>query len=139
MVRYEFRAFQTARLGIVYRPFIRVKLQHGPYSISEEFLVDAGADVTLIPLRIGKALCLPPPEAGEIFPLGGIGGVVPAVYRKVNMQIGNYHLEGRIAWAQSGNIPLLLGRVDVFDFFKITFDQTDRVTIFTRKKKAART
>jgi hypothetical protein len=138
MVRYKFRAFRTARLGIVYRPFIRVKLINGSYAIAKEFLVDAGADITLIPLHTEKALRLSPPQPGEIFPLGGIGGVVPTVYRTVKMQIGNYHLEARIAWAQSENIPLLLGRTDVFDFFKITFDQTDRVTIFTRKKKASR-
>jgi hypothetical protein len=91
----------------------------------------------MIPMRIGKALRLPPPQRGEIVPIGGIGGLLPTVYRKVMMEIGNYHLQARIAWAQSDKPPLLLGRTDVFDFFKITFDQTDRVTIFTRKKKAS--
>jgi hypothetical protein len=101
----------------------------------DEFLVDAGADITLIPMRIGSALRLPTAKPEEIFPLGGIGGVLPVVYRKVLMELGKYRLEARIAWAQSERPPLLLGRVDVFDFFKITFDQTDRMTTFIRKRK----
>jgi len=137
MVQYQFRSFQTKRLGLVYRPFAEATLKHGSRSITKEFLVDAGADITLIPMWIGKALQLPAPESGEMLSLGGLGGSVSTVHRTIIMEIDNYRFEARIAWAQSEEVPLLLGRFDVFDFFKITFDQTDRVTIFTRKKKAA--
>jgi hypothetical protein len=136
MVQFKFRPFPSAKLGLIYRPFAAVTLKYGSNSVTDQFLVDAGADITLIPTRIGMALNLPAPKRGEIFPLGGIGGFLPTVHRKVAMEIGNYRLEARIAWAQSERPPLLLGRVDVFDFFKITFDQTARMTTFIRKKKS---
>ena len=136
MVQFKFRPFLTDRLGLIYRPYATVTLRYGSHSVVDQFLVDAGADMTMIPMRIGNALRLPAPQPGEIIPLGGIGGFLPAVHRKVIMEIGNHRLEARIAWAQSERSPLLLGRVDVFDFFKITFDQTARVTTFIRKKKS---
>jgi len=123
----------------VYRPFATVMLRHESHFVMDDFIVDAGADITMIPLWIGNTLRLSHPQLAEIVPIGGIGRLLPIVYRKVLLEIGKYRLEARIAWSQSDETPLLLGRADVFDFFKITFDQTDRVTIFTRKKKAART
>jgi hypothetical protein len=114
-----------------------VTLKHGVCSFTKEFLVDASADITLIPMWVGKALQLPTPESGEMLALGGLGGFVSTVHRTILLEIGSYRFEAKIAWAQSEEVPLLLGRFDVFDFFKITFDQTDRVTIFTRKKKAS--
>ena len=104
----------------------------------DDFLVDAGADITMIPRWIGNTLRLSPPHPAEIVPIGGIGGLLPIVYRKVLLEIRKYRFEARIAWSQSNETPLLLGRADVFDFFKITFDQTDRVTTFIRKQKAPR-
>lgn len=138
MVQFKFRSFETQRLGRIYRPYAIVILKHESHFVMDDFIVDAGADITMIPRRIGNTLRLPPPQPGEIVPLGGIGGAISAVYRKVAMQVGEHRFEARIAWAQSDELPLLLGRHDVFDFFKITFGQTDRVTIFTRKKKAFR-
>jgi len=138
MVQFNFRPFKTQRLGLVYRPFATVTLRHESHFVMDDFIVDAGADLTMIPLWIGNTLRLSPPQRAEIVPIGGIGGFLPIVYRKVLLEIGNYRLEARIAWSQSDETPLLLGRFDVFDFLKITFDQTDRLTTFIRKQKASR-
>jgi len=134
MVQFEFRPFLTSRLGLVHRPYATVTLRYESHSVVDEFLVDAGADITLIPKRIGNILHLPVASRKEVFPLGG-RGFLPVVHREVVLEIGNYRLGVRIAWAQSERAPLLLGRTDVFDFFRITFDQTDRITTFIRKQK----
>jgi hypothetical protein len=93
-----------------------VTLKYGSHSVTDQFLVNAGADITLIPMRIGMALNLPAPKRGEIFPLGEIGGFLPTVHRKEGMEIGNYRLEARIAWAQLKDHLCCLG-VSMFSAF----------------------
>jgi hypothetical protein len=38
-----------------------------------------------------------------------------------------------VAWALEEDVPPLLGRSDLFDRFKVVFDQTERVIIFENK------
>ena len=91
--------------------------------------IDSGADVTLIPLSLGKLL------GWEIknevsSTLSGVSGNLPIVYRKCPMKIGDKTITVLIAWALKEDVPALLGRSDVFDNFVITFKQKEGVVLF---------
>jgi hypothetical protein len=100
--------------------------------IEETFLIDSGADITLIPHRAGVALRLPSVKDEELQPLGGIAGRLFVAYRQVEMAIGNHRFSCRIAWAQTDSVPFILGRFDVFDEFIVELRQKERVTFFEK-------
>jgi hypothetical protein len=93
--------------------------------------IDSGADITVISLRFGKALAFQQNPADKIFEIRGIaGGGVPYVIRNVNLLLDNKRFKIRLAWALIEEVPLLLGRMDIFLKFKITFDEKHELITF---------
>lgn len=95
--------------------------------------IDSGADVTLIPLSLGKLIGLKT-DGKRIEKIGGIKGSIPAIYYKVNLRIGGLELSAKIAWALIEEVPPLLGRTDIFDNFHITFKQDQGIIAFGTPK-----
>ena len=91
--------------------------------------IDSGADVTLIPLSLGKLLGLEI-DKNKIEEIGGIRGSVPVIYTKAALRIGENEMQAQVAWALIEEVPPLLGRTDIFDVFKVTFDQIKGVITF---------
>jgi len=92
--------------------------------------VDSGADTSLFPKGDASLLKLNLYE-GEYNPIMGIGRVMmPAYIQNVKMRISEKLLNVSIAFADSDEVPRLLGRADVFKRFKITFDEANLQTIF---------
>ncbi|OGM26121.1 hypothetical protein A3D00_01740 [Candidatus Woesebacteria bacterium RIFCSPHIGHO2_02_FULL_38_9] len=94
--------------------------------------IDSGADITLIPLSIGKILGFQISDNG-VKSLGGIRGSIPVVYKNVRMRIGSREFPCEVAWALIEDVPPLLGRKDVFDSFEITFKQSEGLIIFEER------
>jgi hypothetical protein len=68
---------------------------------------------------------------GEYRPIMGIGKVMmPAYVHDVKMRIGNTLLDVSVSFADSDEVPRLLGRADVFKGFRIIFDEANLQTIF---------
>jgi len=138
MIAFRFRPVISKNLGIIYKPYLRATLihreesGHGEWVVEETFLIDSGADITVIPHRAGVELRLLSAKEEELQPLGGISGSILVAYRQVEMEIGGLMLSCTIAWAQTDNVPFILGRFDVFDEFNVEFRQKERVTFFER-------
>ena len=138
MIAFRFRPVLSRNLGIIYKPYARATLIHKEGSdhveriIEETFLIDSGADITVIPHRVGIELRFPSVKQEELQPLGGISGSILVAYRQVEMEIGDYRFFCKIAWAQTDSIPFILGRLDVFDEFNVELRQKERVTFFER-------
>ncbi len=92
--------------------------------------VDSAADLTLIPLKLGKALGLTYRHS-EIHVLKGLGRrPLPIVIRKLQMKIAGKSIYAHVAWSLVEDVPMLLGRRDVFDLFKVTFDEAKQIVTF---------
>lgn len=91
--------------------------------------IDSGADVTLIPLSLGKLIGLSQ-DHKKVDQIGGIRGSVPVIYNQIFMKIGGREIRTKIAWTLVENVPPLLGRTDIFDKFHITFKQDQEEIIF---------
>lgn len=91
--------------------------------------IDSGADVTLIPLSLGKLIGLTIDEK-KIEQIGGIRGSVPVIYFKQDLKIGGIQIPTQIAWALIEEVPPLLGRTDIFDKFNVQFRQKEGLIIF---------
>lgn len=76
-------------------------------------------------------------EESEIKHLRGVGGgEVPVIITKVDIRMDDVEFPIVIAWALEEDVPPLLGRTDVFDRFKIMFNQGSRSIIFEESNKA---
>jgi hypothetical protein len=116
-------------VGFSYLPIAEVEIRFGRRSVRIEMTVDSGADLVMIPRYVGHDLGLSL-RGSAVRNLAGIGGGVPYVLKRVKLGIGSIALDARIAWAQRDDVPALLGRMDVFDRLRITFDGKRRDLVF---------
>jgi hypothetical protein len=71
----------------------------------------------------------------EVKEARGIGDtVVPYALREATVLVGATEAAIRLAWALVDEVPLVLGRLDVFDRFRVEFDQPGRVMRFVPKE-----
>lgn len=97
-----------------------------------EMLVDSGADVTFIPLKIGERLGFVKSLGESTLTALGVGSEVSYLVRENKVQIEQTELTIHLLWGQDEAVnDVLLGRLDVFDHFDITFSQHRRKVIFT--------
>ena len=115
----------------ILRPIARVKLTNKSIETTLDMYVDSGADITLIPYSVGIALGFRLEPDEEIKRIGGVGGgKISIVVRKVKMRINSEELEIRLAWCMSEDVPLILGRLDIFNKFDILFKEREKKTVF---------
>ena len=129
-VEFAFRREHSDLIGSIWRPVARVIVMHRRRHVPQLFYVDSGADVTLIPKSIGGLLGLTLASPREIREIKGIGERgFPIVIRRLQLQVGSKVFPARVAWCLLEEVPLLLGRLDYFRLFEITF-RHDRATAF---------
>ena len=129
-IRFKGKELQIPGIGQFWIPTAKVELISEKRNYFCEVVVDSGADITLIPRNLGEFLGLS--FTGEkIREIRGIGeGAIPYVIKTIVMKIGAYKFKSRIGIALIEEIPMILGRLDVFDNFNIEFRQKERLTIF---------
>lgn len=132
MIRYVFRYVpESVGSRVIYRPKITVFL----CSAQKEWrgfqaYVDSGADLSLFTKGDAESLGLSLTQ-GEYHPIAGVGRVlIPAYVHAVKMKIGDSVLDVKAAFADSDEVPRLIGRTDVFAHFKITFVEQNLEIIF---------
>ena len=92
--------------------------------------IDSGADITLIPRQFGETLGLEI-KKDEIEEIKGIGEkVVPVIIKKIKLRIGHKQFLSRVAWSIIEEVSFILGRIDVFDKFKVIFDEKNEAVVF---------
>ncbi|WP_413174156.1 retropepsin-like domain-containing protein [Anabaena azotica] len=116
-----------------WQPNYSVNLKHGNIEFSTTMLVDSGAELSLISLKVGQDLGYALADAESTLLAETIGGRVEYVLRNVEMTIDGHNVIAPVAWLQTntGGEQLLLGREVVFDKFNIEFRQAEEKIIFT--------
>jgi hypothetical protein len=134
LTRYIFKyAPESIGSELIYRPKITVSL----CSTNEEWhvfraYVDSGADISLFTRDDSELLGLTLKE-GKYKPIIGVGRtLIPAYIHAVKMRIGDTELNAKAAFADSDEVPRLLGRADIFPYFKITFAEQELEIIFEK-------
>ncbi len=131
MITFYYRKMKSRVLGEILRPVADIRLQtrKGKW-IKYEAFIDSGADITIIPYSVGKYIGFEMKEENLVQFQGVAGKNVPTILTKVRMRIGDVELEPRVAWALIEEAPPLLGRLDIFDRFNITFKEREGKIIF---------
>jgi predicted aspartyl protease len=129
--RFPYREDSSSILGRVARPMAEVLLRASDASwIRVAMYVDSAADFTVIPLKLGEALGLKYRHS-EIREIKGMGKKpVQVVIKKLQMKIAGKSIYAQVAWSLIEEVPVILGRRDVFDLFRVTIDQAKQTVTF---------
>lgn len=131
MIKFYYRKEISSVTGTVKRPVADVVLQSVGFKIEAALYIDSGADITMIPLGMGKALGLRRHPEDEIREIKGVSGVcVPYILKKIVLILDGKRLIVRAAWVLVEEVPLLMGRLDIFPKFKITFNEKKETISF---------
>ena len=132
MITFKYQK-EKSDLGVIYRPVANVLLEIEDFKLEIPMYIDSGADITIIPLKLGEALGFRQ-DSAQIREIRGIAGAgVPYMLKAVKLTIGNIKFPARIAWSLIEAVPPLLGRLDVFEQFKIIFDEEKKTIEFHPK------
>lgn len=114
------------------RALVKVETLKGSRLI--KFLIDSGADTTVLPLaRYGPwfEIDVNPKNKTEV---GGIGDEKIYGYpSKIKTHLGNDSFRIRCLFLESSTAPLL-GRLDLWDRFSLLFDNHQKESVFTGLK-----
>lgn len=131
MIEFRYRKESSIISGTVLRPVADIVLEYKNQTAEVIMYIDSGADITMIPLETGKAIGLKQNPEDEILEIKGVsGGGVPYILKSANIILNSKKLKIRLAWALIEEVPLLLGRMDIFNKFKIIFDEKKELIIF---------
>lgn len=122
--------YKQIEFGRVFNPLVLLPVRASWGWQHLWFLVDSGADTVMLPTALGKSLGLAfnPSVKTELF---GIGKqAVLASPGEVTFKINGIEITARSYFVHSDDSVLLLGRLDIFERFSITFDRTMDVVVF---------
>ena len=124
MIVFSYRKEIGRKGTVIFRPVadIEFKSMQGEWIDCHPY-IDSGADVTLIPLSLGRLLGLEieKDKIEELYGLGSQG--IPIIFKNVEVRIREFEFNTKIAWALSEEVVPLLGRTGIFDNFHINFKQ----------------
>ena len=130
MIKFKYR-HSPSLLGEMLRPMADVILEANGQKVEAFMCIDSGADITMVPMRFGRAIGFRQDPSDKILEIKGVsGGGVPYLIREANLFLNGKKLNIRLAWALIEEVPLLLGRLDIFPKFKITFDEKQKLITF---------
>ena len=128
---FEYQTMKSHIFGDIRRPIanVLIRADTGEYIEFHPF-IDSGADMTLLPYSFGLMLGFSE-KTGNIKELHGVRGIgLPVIIKRVKMTLGDIEIEPRVAWSLIEEVPPLLGRLDIFEKFEITFKEKEGEIIF---------
>jgi len=114
-------------------PKIPITLSHTGSSVYANALLDSGSTVNLLPYEIGLQLGAIWEEQPVRLPLAGNLATVEARGLFVRIQIGDLEsVRLAFAWAQTSDVPLILGQTNFFREFDVCFQRSRCMIEITR-------
>jgi hypothetical protein len=135
MIRFEFQKALSKRFGLILQPIIPITLTGDKRSVDVYAILDSGADISVIPFSVGQTIGLEL-DLTRRSEVQGIGeGKLPYVLSSAKIRIRDVETTARIGWALIEEVPLILGRLDVFQNFSIEFREFENAIILTHRNE----
>ena len=132
MIKFHYKPEASIITGMVLRPVADVILEANRRKIEVAMYIDSGADITTISLGLGIALGFKRSPEDKSLKIKGVSGSgVPYILKEDNMILNGKKLKVRVAWTLIDEVPFLLGRLDIFNKFKILFNEYRGIVTFT--------
>lgn len=134
MIEFKFEKKRTQKLGDILKPIIPVTIIGSKRALNVFMLLDSGADLSLIPYSVGETIGLEL-DIENKSELQGIGeGSVPYLLNDVKLKIDSIEFSARVGWALIEEVPFILGRLDVFQYFSVEFREFENRIILERSQ-----
>ncbi|MEO8607774.1 MAG: hypothetical protein ABI690_07840 [Chloroflexota bacterium] len=106
-----------------WRPILPLRLTHEQRTLQVAGLIETGADVNVMPYRIGLELGAVWEEQGRQVEVSGKFSNYEAREIVLSAHIAPFDLEVRLAfaWTRAVYVPLLLGQVNFLKLFKVCY------------------
>ena len=113
-------------LGPVAHPTIILPVRTAAGYEEWRFVLDSGADFTLVPRSAAELLGVDLSGARKMTARGIEGSGVSAQLAEITLRIGDVEFGVPCLFSSNENTPYLLGRMGLFSRFNITFDNRRR-------------
>lgn len=109
-------------------PIIPILLKGGQNWNKIWAFVDSGATFSIFGYKVAEWLELNIYEGRKIMVVVGDGGFIPVYLHRVGMKIEEFELQALVGFSDKLGVGFnLLGRKDVFETFKVCFDDLNNV------------
>lgn len=130
-ITFPFRYAPVSSLGKIFLPLIPVSIKSVTGWKEFEFLVDTGADLTMLPNSTLKLLGKSEKDCKKSTAEGIGGKIITTWETEIWLKIANRQLKVRCAITADDRTPFLLGRVDLLDdVFSLHIDSIKKLIIF---------
>ena len=130
-IDFPYPAKKTS-LGTELNPVIPIEILTLKGFATFDFLLDSGADFTLVPRRVVDLLGVDLKTAPSTRTFGVEGGGIRVFIGRITIRIGPEVLRIRCFFSERDDAPFLLGRMDVFSKFRIELDPKAKKIRFTK-------
>lgn len=114
----------------LYFPIIEFQIYRGTDLVDLLGLIDSGASISVFKPDVASLLGIEI-EKGEKKDLIGVGGRIKGYLHKLSLRIANKKITAPIIFSKEFEASFnLLGRQNVFDKFKITFEEKKKLISF---------
>ena len=123
---------KRTQLGLISEPVIPIHVLTKYGYQQFDFLVDTGADCSIMPASVAVDLNMDIMKLPRIHFTGIECGNVVAYMTKINVKITGTPIDLTCALSSQEKTPFILGRKDLFEKFNILFDNKNELIKFIR-------
>ncbi|HDN78898.1 MAG: hypothetical protein DRO11_07825 [Methanobacteriota archaeon] len=124
--------YRYKRLGDIRVPIITLAIRYKERWFPVEAYVDSGATYSVFTAQVAERIGLAYREGSKVYVQVGDGGFIPVFLHNLEIQLGKHRFVAPVGFSDKLGVRFnLLGRVGIFNHFKVCFDERDFVVTFT--------
>jgi hypothetical protein len=124
--RYKYKSLRGRLV-----PMITIGVKIGEVWYPVEVYVDSGAAYTLLHAQIAEGVGFDYRAGNCIYLQVGDGSFIPVYLHDLQVQVGSEQFNAKVGFSEKLGVGFnLLGRTDIFDRFKVCFQENQRILTF---------
>src|SRR3989344_237476 len=131
MRTYVFMEFAYKKIGTPFSPIIPLKIHHHTNFIATDALIDSGSNLSIFRMDVAEKLGINC-KSGQPVHLSSVNEIFIGYVHSLHISIGDLTLPCHVVFAETFKPNLnIVGRIDFFDHFLITFDERNKKLTLT--------
>lgn len=132
-IKYRYRKKHSKIFGTVLRPLVDIEIwskTNNEWEIIDNVLADTGADLSILPRFLAESL-VKDITTGQYIEVRGVvpNTVLIAFVHTVQIRVNEKEFETKVAFADSNDVPPILGRYKGLDLFEVIYNKGKEIII----------